>query len=174
MSVLTGDRDAYVGLPNPSPGNSRLGSRRPTTGGSKSDLAGRSEKRADCSRGGSTVPTSHAPRAPGPSGAGPGGSAPGAGLRRRAREGGGKGWGRGLRLGGRRRRRRQQGAGKREAGSSGLSRGAAAAAAPGMAAAPLLLLLLLVPVPLLPLLAQGPGGALGNRHAVYWNSSNQQ
>ncbi|ELK02798.1 Ephrin-A3 [Pteropus alecto] len=42
-----------------------------------------------------------------------------------------------------------------------------------MAAAPLLLLLLLVPVPLLPLLAQGPGGALGNRHAVYWNSSNQ-
>ncbi|XP_075396871.1 ephrin-A3 [Tenrec ecaudatus] len=43
-----------------------------------------------------------------------------------------------------------------------------------MAAAPLLLLLLLVPVPLLPLLAQGPGGALGNRHAVYWNSSNQQ
>nr|XP_060499238.1 ephrin-A3 [Panthera onca] len=40
-------------------------------------------------------------------------------------------------------------------------------------AAPLLLLLLLVPVPLLPLLAQGPGGALGNRHAVYWNSSNQ-
>ena len=56
---------------------------------------------------------------------------------------------------------------------SGLSRGPAAAA-PGMAAAPLLLLLLLVPVPLLPLLAQGPGGALGNRHAVYWNSSNQQ
>ncbi|XP_036906497.1 ephrin-A3 isoform X3 [Sturnira hondurensis] len=43
-----------------------------------------------------------------------------------------------------------------------------------MAAAPLLLLLLLlVPVPLLPLLAQGPGGALGNRHTVYWNSSNQ-
>lgn len=64
--------------------------------------------------------------------------------------------------------------GSREAGSAGLSRGAAAAAAPGMAAAPLLLLLLLVPVPLLPLLAQGPGGALGNRHAVYWNSSNQQ
>ncbi|XP_054567863.1 ephrin-A3 isoform X2 [Eptesicus fuscus] len=37
----------------------------------------------------------------------------------------------------------------------------------------LLLLLLLVPVPLLPLLAPGPGGALGNRHTVYWNSSNQ-
>lgn len=118
---------------------------------------------------------SHLPRAaraPGPSGAGPDGSAPGAGPWGRAREGGGKGWGRGLRLGGW--RRRQEGAGKREAGSAGLSRGAAAAAAPGMAAAPLLLLLLLVPVPLLPLLAQGPGGALGNRHAVYWNSSNQQ
>lgn len=85
-----------------------------------------------------------------------------------------EGWGRGLRRQGR--RPRQRGAGKPEARSAGLSWGAAAAAARGMAAAALLLLLLLllVPVPLLPLLAPGPGGALGNRHTVYWNSSNQQ
>ncbi|XP_042831666.1 ephrin-A3 [Panthera tigris] len=161
MNVLTRDRDPCPGLPNPSPGNSRP--------------AGRDEARAAAARGGQRgPPPPHAAR-----------SAPerGGARRERARggasgarpEGGGKGWGRGLRLGGRRRRRRRRrrrGAGRREAGSAGLSRGAAAAAAPGMAA-PLLLLLLLVPVPLLPLLAQGPGGALGNRHAVYWNSSNQ-
>lgn len=54
MNVLAPDGDPRLG-------NSRPGSRKPRTSGSKSNLGGRGEARAGC-----TAPASHAPRTPGP------------------------------------------------------------------------------------------------------------